>query len=71
MAADGFGSGVDKERREEIRVFFTERFERARDTHEKVTGAAQQKAKFLSKRVLTIVQDIYAEDYDMFGDHFR
>lgn len=39
MAALGIGRGVDEPRREEIRVFLTERFERSRDTQEKV-GAA-------------------------------
>lgn len=36
MAALGIGKGVGEARREEIRGFLTERFERARDTPEKV-----------------------------------
>eukprot|EP00904_Undaria_pinnatifida_P008771 jgi/Undpi1/5023/HiC_scaffold_19.g08375.m1 len=48
-------TGVDETRREEIRVFLSDRFNKPQDHNVKVTRAADRKDAFLSERVMEIV----------------
>lgn len=67
-------TGVDKERREEIRAFlrqrFTEYHKEARETVQGITHAKEHEAKFLSERVIEVIHKITAKDYDLLGEYF-